>query len=238
MEGLAQAQVDELRSSAAAIHRRLDAACERAARDPQSVELLPITKSVPAARLRAALAAGLTTFGENRVQEARAKAADLPQAHWQMVGHLQSNKTALAAGLFEVIHSVDSLALARRLARAHGELSEQPLAIYLQVNVDRDPDKSGFDPDELGAALPELVGIADLEVRGLMTVGRLVDTPDAARPTFAGLRQLSETLRNRWPRLGGGLSMGMSDDFEVAVEEGATVVRIGRALFGERPPVA
>jgi PLP dependent protein len=238
LEGLAQAQVDELRASTADIHRRLAAACERAGRDPQAVELLPITKSVPVARLRAALAAGLTTFGENRVQEARTKAADLPQAHWQMVGHLQSNKAAVAAGLFGVIHSIDSLTLARRLARAHDELSDEPLAVYLQVNVDRDADKFGFDPDELAAAMPELVDIAGLELRGLMTVGRLVETSDAARPTFAALCQLSETLRKSWPGLGAGLSMGMSDDFEVAVEEGATVVRIGRALFGERPPIA
>lgn len=236
MEGLAQAQVDDLRASAADILRRLTDACQRAGRDPQAVELLPITKSVPVARLRVALAAGLTTFGENRVQEARAKAADLPQAHWQMVGHLQSNKAAVAAGLFDVIHSVDSLTLAQRLARARRELSGRPLAVYLQVNVDRDTDKSGFDPDGLAAALPELVAIAGLEFRGLMTVGRRVAMPAAARPTFAGLRQLSDALRKRWPALGAGLSMGMSDDFEVAVEEGATVVRIGRALFGERAP--
>jgi pyridoxal phosphate enzyme (YggS family) len=235
LEGLAQARVDELRAAAAAVRRRMADACGRAGRDPETVELLPISKSVPVARLQAAVAAGLTSFGENRVQEARAKAADLPQVDWQMVGHLQSNKAALAAGLFSVVHSVDSPALARRLAGAHHGRSDLPLAVYLQVNVDRDPDKFGFDPDELSGVLPELLSTADLDIRGLMTVGRLVETPAAARPTFTALRQLSEALRARSPGLGAGLSMGMSDDFEIAVEEGATVVRIGRALFGERP---
>jgi pyridoxal phosphate enzyme (YggS family) len=235
LEGLAQARVDELRAAAAAVRRRMADACGRAGRDPETVELLPISKSVPVARLQAAVAAGLTSFGENRVQEARAKAAVLPQVDWQMVGHLQSNKAALAAGLFSVVHSVDSPALARRLAGAHHGRSDLPLAVYLQVNVDRDPDKFGFDPDELSGVLPELLSTADLDIRGLMTVGRLVETPAAARPTFTALRQLSEALRARSPGLGAGLSMGMSDDFEIAVEEGATVVRIGRALFGERP---
>ncbi len=236
MTGLDEAQVDELRAATGGIRRRIADACRRSGRDPDSVELLPVSKLVPAARLRAALAAGLTCFGENRVQEARAKAAELATARWQMVGHLQSNKVAAAAELFSVIQSVDSLALAQRLGRAHRERSELPLPTYLQVNVDRDPDKFGFGPDELAAQLPELLEIEGLTVRGLMTVGRLVAEPEAARATFVALRQLSERLRSPWPGLGSGLSMGMSDDYEVAVEEGATVVRVGRALFGERPP--
>jgi PLP dependent protein len=178
----------------------------------------------------------MTTFGENRIQEAQAKAPEIPGARWHLVGHLQSNKAARAVELFEVIESVDSVALARRLAvLAHDAREGRPLPVYLQVNIDRDPRKSGFDPGHVERALAEIVPAPGLEVRGLMTVGRLVDRPEDARGTFRGLRELSEHLRGREVRLGPGLSMGMTDDFEVAVEEGATVVRIGRALFGERP---
>ncbi len=152
-----------------------------------------------------------------------------------MVGHLQSNKAARAAGIFDVIQSVDSAELARRLGGlAHDARDGRPLPVYLQVNVDRDPEKQGFEPQGLEAELPVVADIAGLEISGLMTVGRLVDLPEDARSTFRGLRELSDRLRKAEPRLGAGLSMGMSDDFEVAVEEGATVVRVGRALFGDR----
>ena len=152
-----------------------------------------------------------------------------------MVGHLQSNKVARAVRLFDVIQSVDSVELAQRL----GELAQhardgRPLPVYLQVNVDRDLDKQGFEPEGLEAGLAVLADIGGLEIRGLMTVGRLVGRPEDARSTFRKLRELSAHLRKMDPRLGAGLSMGMSHDFEVAVEEGATVVRIGRALFGDR----
>ena len=176
--------------------------------------------------MRAAVAAGLTTFGENRVQEAEGKIAEVAGASWHLVGHLQSNKAGRAVQLFDVIESIDSVGLARRIGSA--------VPIYLQVNVDRDPAKAGFDPQDLAADLPSLLDIAGLEVRGLMTVGQLVGDAESARSTFRRLRELSAGLRQIDSRLGPGLSMGMSDDFEVAVEEGATVVRIGRAIFGER----
>lgn len=186
--------------------------------------------------MRAAVAAGLTTFGENRVQEAQAKAGEVPGATWHLVGHLQSNKAARAVELFDVVESVDSVELGTRLAMlAHDVRDGRPLPIYLQVNVDRDPHKQGFAPDELDVALTLLSTIAGLDITGLMTVGRLVDRADDARPTFRALRELSTQMRQSHGGLGGGLSMGMSDDFEVAVEEGATVVRVGRALFGNRP---
>ncbi|MEA2677346.1 MAG: dependent protein [Chloroflexota bacterium] len=136
--------------------------------------------------------------------------------------------------LFARIQSIDSVDLARRVDRLATEAGKAPYPVYLQVNVDRDPDKTGLDPHALDASLVELATLPGLELRGLMTVGRLVATPEAARPTFVALRELSERLRRSEERLGAGLSMGMSDDFEVAIEEGATVVRIGRALFGER----
>ena len=192
---------------------------------------------MPVERIRAAVELGLTDMAENRVQEAEAKVADLPPAHWHLVGHLQANKAARAIALFETIHSVDSLDLARRLSRLAGEAGRAPLPIYLEINVDRDPAKSGMAVAELEAALPEMATLPGIELRGLMTVGRLAARPDDARPTFVALRTLSERLRRDQPQLGAGLSMGMSDDFEIAVEEGATVVRIGRAVFGERPAV-
>lgn len=215
---------------------RIAGAALRAGRDPRDVTLVAVSKAVPPARLRAALAAGIDTFGENRVQEAESKAADVPGARWQMVGHLQGNKAPRAVALFEVIQSVDSVVLAERLARAVAAAGTHlPLPIYLQVNVDRDPRKQGFEPAGLWPALERIVDLSELDVRGLMTVGRAVRQPEQARPTFRALRMLRDEAVARLGSLGRGLSMGMSDDFEVAVEEGATIVRIGRALFGDRP---
>jgi pyridoxal phosphate enzyme (YggS family) len=199
------------------------------------VTLVAVSKLVPTERLRAAVAAGLATLGENRVQEATAKVDAVPGARWHLVGHLQSNKAAAALRLFEVIESVDSLALARRLSRLALERGEGRALLLLQVNVDADPAKEGFSPDELERDLAAIVDLPGLEIRGLMTVGRLVSRAEDARATFVSLRRLSDRLRASEPRLGPELSMGMTDDFEVAVEEGATIVRVGRALFGERP---
>lgn len=197
--------------------------------------LLPVTKSVPVDRLRAAaLALGLNDFAENRVQEAEAKAPQLPGATWHMVGRLQSNKAARAVALFDSVQSVDSVELAQRIVRLAADSGRAPYPVYLQVNVDADPAKAGFSQDELAREVRRLADLAAIRIEGLMTVGRLADDPRAARTTFRSLRQLSERLRAAEPRIGAGLSMGMSDDFEMAVEEGATVVRLGRVLFGER----
>jgi PLP dependent protein len=190
---------------------------------------------VPAGRLGAAVEAGLTLLGENRVQEALAKAPEVAGARWHLVGPLQSNKARRALETFELIETVDSVDLARRLDRIAGEIGAAPAPVLLQVNVDLDPAKSGFPPDDLPAALGELAGLAHLELRGLMTIGREVARPDEARATFAALRELRDRLRAEWPQLGPELSMGMTDDYPIAVEEGATIVRVGRALFGERP---
>lgn len=201
-----------------------------------------------AERIPAAIAAGFTTFGENRVQERQSKAAELdepdqsvhPEAgasrvEWHLVGPLQSNKARRAIELFDVIETVDSLELAQRLSRLAAEIRlERPLPVLLQVNVDADAAKAGFDPVSLERELPAILDLPSLAVEGLMTVGRLVELPEEARPTFVALRLLSEQLRGRLPGLGPALSMGMSDDYEIAVEEGATLVRIGRSIFGER----
>jgi hypothetical protein len=224
-------------------------ACDRAGRDPAGVQLVAVSKLVGADRLGAAVAAGLTLLGENRVQEAESKAPHVTGAHWHLIGPLQSNKARRAVELFEVIESVDSIELARRLDRlagqtvalgvdgagSAGQARSAALGVYLQVNVDRDAAKAGFLAEALEAELPGLASLPNLSLLGLMTVGRLVVSPEEARPTFVRLRELSVRLRAGMPALGGGLSMGMSDDYAVAVEEGATVIRVGRALFGERP---
>ncbi len=191
-------------------------------------------------RLHAAVAAGLSALGENRVQEAAAKVEALPEVEWHLVGHLQANKASRALALFDVIQSVDSPELAQRLDRLVAERSGGQgrqvgrLPVYLQANVDADPEKSGFAPEVLERSLEVLAALPNLELRGLMTVGQLGTAPEDARGTFVRLRELSSRLRSRLPALGAGLSMGMTDDFEIAVEEGATLVRVGRAIFGER----
>jgi len=218
---------------------RIAAASERAGRAPADVTVIAVSKTVDAARLRDAVAAGLTILGENRVQEGAAKAAEVPGARWQLIGPLQSNKARRALEVYEAIQSVESVGLAERLDRLAREIRVAGPAnrypILLQVNVDDDPAKAGFQPDALPDAIERLAALDALDVRGLMTIGRLVENAEAARPTFVALRGLSERLRTGGAGLGPELSMGMTDDFEVAIEEGATIVRVGRAIFGERP---
>jgi PLP dependent protein len=214
------------------------AACLRSGRAADAAALVAISKTVPVERLRLAQAAGHDLLGENRVQEAAAKIPLLAPATWHLVGQLQKNKAARALELFDVIQSVDSVALAARLDRLveeHGSRTGGSLPVHLQVNVDADPAKAGFAPDAIERELNGILALPNLEVRGLMTVGWLTGEAGEARPTFVRLRELSERLRAADPRLGPGLSMGMSDDYEVAIEEGSTLVRVGRALFGERP---
>ncbi len=229
------AERDAIARGRASVLHRIEAAAGRARRDPLDISLVAVTKTLSADRVRAAIAAGLDTVGENRVQEAADKRPDAPGATWHLVGPLQSNKARRAIETFDVIESVDSVDLAEKLSRIALELGRSPLPVLLQVNVDADPAKAGFAPDAIAVSLPPILELAGLRVDGLMTVGRLVADPGAARPTFVALRVLAERLRAADPRLGVELSMGMSDDFEVAVEEGATHVRVGRALFGARP---
>ena len=229
----------KLAEARAGVLDRIAEACARRGRDPADVRLVAVSKTVPAERLRAAVAVGLTILGENRVQEALAKVDAVPGAIWHLVGPLQSNKARRAVEAFGEIQSVDSVGLAERLSRLSGELRPgRPLPVLLQVNVDDDPAKAGFEPAELEAALPAILDLPDLSVDGLMTIGRLVASAEQARPTFVALRALHARLREAFPALGPELSMGMSDDYPVAVEEGATIVRVGRALFGERPSPA
>lgn len=227
-----------------AILQRIADAAARGRRSGRAVRVVAVSKTVEPARIAAAAAVGWDTFGENRVQERAAKADDLAGlvaatgavVAWHLIGPLQANKARRAIELYDVIESVDSIDLARRLDRIAGELRPgRPLPVLLQANVDDDPAKAGFEPEVLERELSAILALPNLEVRGLMTVGRLVERAEEARPTFAALRSLSERLRARDGRLGPELSMGMSGDFEIAVEEGATIVRIGRAIFGDRP---
>jgi pyridoxal phosphate enzyme (YggS family) len=229
--------VATLAQARAGVLERIAAAAARVGRDPREVTLVAVSKMNGAERVRAAVAAGFTDFGENRVQEAASKIPDVRGGRWHLVGPLQANKARRAIELFHVIQSIDSLDLARRLDRIAGEARPgEPFPVLLQVNVAGDPAKAGFDPREVEAVLGELLALPNLRVEGLMTIGRLVDSAEAARPTFVALRSLGEHVRASHPMLGPALSMGMTDDFDVAVEEGATIVRVGRALFGERAP--
>ena len=228
-------EVAELAAARASVLQRIADASARAGRVAGEVTLVAVSKTVDAQRLRAAVATGLDLLGENRVQEAETKVREVPGATWHLVGPLQSNKVRRAVTTFSVIQTIDSVGIARRVAAAASEAAIAPYRVLLQVNVDSDPAKAGFAPEALVASLDELAALDNLRIEGLMTVGRLVARADDARPTFVALRTLSDQLRRRWPGLGPTLSMGMSDDYEVAVEEGATHIRIGRALFGERP---
>jgi len=227
-------EVAAFAAARANVLERIARACARGNRPADEVQLVAVSKTVPASRLRAAVEAGLGVLGESRVQEAAAKVPEVAGARWHLVGPLQSNKARRGVALFEVIETVDTVALGRRVAALGEELDRSPVTVLLQVNVDADPAKAGFGPDKVAAAVAELAPLPGLRVEGLMTVGRLVIDPEQARGTFRALRGLSGRLRDAGVPLGPALSMGMSDDFEVAVEEGATIVRVGRALFGER----
>jgi pyridoxal phosphate enzyme (YggS family) len=228
-------QANDFDAAITRVRRTIADACARAGRDPGGVTLVAVSKTVHADRLREAVAAGITLLGENRVQEGVAKAAEVPGARWELIGPLQGNKARRALEVFARIQSVDSLDLARRLDRIAGELRPgDRYPVLAQVNVDADPGKAGFEPADLERDLPALAALPNLRLDGLMTIGRLVDSAEAARPTFRALRGLSERLRAGEPGLGEALSMGMTDDYPVAIEEGATIVRVGRAIFGER----
>jgi PLP dependent protein len=234
-ERLDPARVEAFARARSDVAARVAGAAARAGRDPGEVTLVAVSKTVPVDRVRAAVAAGLDVLGENRVQEAADKVPAVAGARWHLIGPLQANKARRAVELFDVIQSVASLDLARRLDRVAGELRPgRRLPVLLQVNVAGDPAKAGFDEDEVAALLPAILDLPNLRVDGLMTIGRLVPTPDEARPAFRALAGLRSVLRDLDPRLGNALSMGMTDDFEVAVEEGATIIRVGRAIFGER----
>jgi pyridoxal phosphate enzyme (YggS family) len=217
-----------------AIQQRIRAACERAGRDPGSVTLLAVTKGQPPEVVSAAARLGQVIFGENKVQEARAKIPLCPgRLRWHFIGHLQSNKSREAVELFEMIQSVDSLSLAREISK-RAEAAARTLPVMLEVNIAGEGSKFGYAPENLLAELKELNALPRLEIQGLMTVPPWTSDPEKARPHFRRLRELKAQAETVLGAPLSHLSMGMSGDFEIAIAEGATLVRIGTALFGPR----
>ena len=210
------------------VQGRIAQACERSHRSPGEITLVVVTKEVGVSAIRAAFDCGIRDFGENRVQEAEGKIGQLadlkPDVTWHMVGHLQSKKARTAVDLFDIIHSIDSVRLAEILSRR----AEKSFPVLLQVNVSGEATKGGFVMGEIVNAVNEIKKLSNLKVMGLMTIAPLVSDPEEVRPVFRKLRELRDSLGLEH------LSMGMTDDFEVAVEEGATMLRVGRAIFGER----
>jgi pyridoxal phosphate enzyme (YggS family) len=216
------------------IRRRIAAACARAGRDAASVTLLAVSKTHPPETVRAAVECGQLHFGENKIQEAKAKIPLCPgRARWQFIGHLQSNKVRDAVELFEMIQGVDSLAIAREISKRAAQAAKT-MPILLEINVAGEGSKFGYQPEQLLAELNELNALPKIEIHGLMAIPPYTPAPEKARPYFQKLRELKtegeQILGAPLPHL----SMGMSGDFEVAIEEGATIVRVGTALFGER----
>jgi pyridoxal phosphate enzyme (YggS family) len=224
------------------VESRIQAACRRANRSRDSVSLIAVSKTHPAEAILEAHAAGLRRFGENRVQEFAAKYAavsNLPGAEFILIGNLQSNKAAKAAELFSSLQSLDSLRLAKRLDEAAAALNKK-LPVLLEIKLSHEESKHGIAPDcaELNELLETLPSLASLEMRGLMTVPPFSDDLESVRPCFRQLRELQNHFAAKHPRLSfNELSMGMSHDFEIAIEEGSTSVRIGTAIFGTRPPI-
>jgi pyridoxal phosphate enzyme (YggS family) len=224
----------------AQIRERVATAARRAGRQPEGIVLMAVSKTFPPQLIREAYNAGVRLFGENRVQEFAAKVEglrDLREIEWHMIGHVQANKAGKTVELFHAVDSVDSVRLARRL-NAAAKQSGKRLPVLVEINTGGEEAKSGVDPEsseleEILQATPEL---ENLEMRGLMTVPPFFDDPEQARPYFRQLRELREKIAARnFPRVGMSvLSMGMSHDFEVAIEEGSTCVRVGTAIFGER----
>jgi pyridoxal phosphate enzyme (YggS family) len=240
----------EIETNLARVSERITAAAQRAGRRPDEVTLVAVTKTHPPHTVIEAHAAGIRDFGENRVEEASTKipavreAADLPEPlRWHMIGHLQRRKARTAVALFDLIHSVDTVRLARRINR-FAEESGKAMQVLLEVNISGEASKHGFDLLPGGgekaraafiANVEQILELPFLQPCGLMTMAPIVSNPEQARPVFVGLWTLREDLRRRFPGIDWReLSMGMTDDFEVAIEEGATMVRIGRAIFGQR----
>jgi PLP dependent protein len=225
----------------AGVRERIDQAARRAGRNPQEITLMAVSKTFPPQRIREAYEAGLRVFGENRVQEFTGKSdalRDLAGAEWHLIGHLQSNKANKAAELFSAVDSIDSVKLAEKLNAAAERLGKT-LSVLIEVNVGGEEAKSGIDPQshELDAILESASQFHNLNVRGLMTIPPFTDDPEGARPYFRQLRELRDRISaRRLPRIEMAiLSMGMSHDFEIAIAEGSTCVRVGTGIFGERP---
>jgi pyridoxal phosphate enzyme (YggS family) len=229
---------NEIRDALAGIKTRIDQAAKRAGRSTNEVKLIAVSKTHPANVVRAAVAAGATDFGENRVQEADSKIAELGVAdvRWHLIGHLQANKARRAAQIFDTIHSIDDIELAKRLDRICGEIDRPPLEVLIQVDLAGEETKSGAPEAELPRIADAIGSYSNLKLVGLMVLPPFFEDPERTRPYFRRLRELRDQLADRRLFVAGAgeLSMGMSHDFETAIEEGATMVRVGTAIFGAR----
>ncbi len=226
----------EIAENIARVRATIARAAERGGRATDEITLVAVSKTKPIELVQMAYQQGITNFGENRVQEALAKIEILHPVgvSWHMIGHLQTNKSAKAVGAFALVHSVDSLHLAQALNR-HAETHGIRQAILLQANVAGEASKDGMTPEETPALARQIASLPHLEIHGLMTIAPLVQKPEEVRPVFRGLRLLRDQLRDALPDVHWSqLSMGMTDDYAVAIEEGATIVRVGRAIFGAR----
>ena len=230
----------DIKENVARVLERIAAACRRCGRRPEEVKLLAVSKNFPAERIRVAYEAGLGEFGENRVQEAEAKRPALSDLNitWHLVGHLQTNKARTARELFDWIHSVDSLRLAQKLEQTASPASAR-LPVLLEVNLGGEESKAGVGEKEIIPLAEQVSQFATLELRGLMVIPPFFDDPEKVRPYFRRLRGLAREIEAR--NIPGvsmqELSMGMSHDFEVAIEEGSTIIRVGTAIFGARSEV-
>jgi pyridoxal phosphate enzyme (YggS family) len=237
MNSKAQRQ-EQLRQRLERVLERMAEAAVRANRRPDDVKLVAVSKTHPAEIIREAIVAGVTDLGENRVQEAEAKIPEVGRqaARWHLIGHLQSNKARRAVELFDVIHSLDSAALARRLDRACGEMGREELPVLIQIDLGQEATKSGAAESEVPEIIDAIRQSQRLRLTGLMTLPPYFDDPEQARPFFRRLRELRDELRAQgvFGESSGELSMGMTHDYEVAIEEGATMVRVGTAIFGAR----
>ena len=220
------------------VRERITRAAARAGRNASEIKLVAVSKTHPVAVLNEALDAGINIFGENKVQEAESKIVVIgrEKAEWHLIGHLQSNKARKAVQLFDVIHSLDSIELATRLERICVEEDRSALSVFIQVDLAREATKAGIAESDLAALVDHLRSCTRLSFDGLMILPPYFDNPDDVRPFFRELREIRDRLasENAFAGASGELSMGMSHDFEIAIEEGATVVRVGTAIFGER----
>jgi len=227
---------EQIRENLSEVRRRMEAACRRCGRDPQEVTLIAVSKTKPLEALNEAYACGARDFGENKVQEITAKEPQMPRdARFHMIGHLQRNKVRQVIGAVTMIHSVDSLRLAEQieLEAARGDVT---VDILLEVNVAREESKYGFDPDEVAEAVQKIAAYPHLHICGLMTIAPFVDDPEENRGVFRKLYQLSVDIKSKNIDnvTMSVLSMGMTGDYEVAIEEGATMIRVGTGIFGAR----
>jgi pyridoxal phosphate enzyme (YggS family) len=220
------------------IRKRIMAAADRSGRQASEIRLMAVTKTIDDRRILEAIATGIEIIGENYVQEAKQKIERMGRtAEWHLIGHLQTNKAKYAAGLFDMIHSLDRLDTAEELNRRCMQ-NGRIMKVLIEVNVSGETTKRGIAPDAVLPLIAEIAALKNLSVQGLMTMAPWFDDPEEARPYFASLRRTRDLMRKEdipGVRME-ELSMGMSEDFETAIEEGATIVRIGRAIFGERPP--